>query len=157
KLKQAIAAAAQEAGSANRVPFPDAFEREVVALHNSLNDGVPLFLLRRLLLDVGGYTERRFVDRFGNGMSCQVQTARQRLAEPGCPVPAVEARTRDPWIRAALVGCIQRPRQRPLTWTDRLDHVLTHRVWGTLVFLALMFVVFQSIFSWARPVMKVIS
>src|SRR5262249_5773285 len=36
KLKQAIAAAAQEAGSANRVPFPDAFEREVVALHNSL-------------------------------------------------------------------------------------------------------------------------
>src|SRR5207302_654342 len=42
------------------------------------------------------------------------------------------------------------------TWTDRLDRVLTHRVWGTLLFLALMFVVFESIFTWAKPLMDVI-
>ena len=28
--------------------------------------------------------------------------------------------------------------------------MLTHKVWGTLIFLALMFVVFQSIFTWAQ-------
>jgi ferrous iron transport protein B len=44
-----------------------------------------------------------------------------------------------------------------VTWTDRLDRVLTHRAWGTLVFLALMFVVFESIFTWARPAMRAIS
>jgi ferrous iron transport protein B len=43
---------------------------------------------------------------------------------------------------------------RPITWTDRIDRVLTHRVWGTLIFLAVMFLVFQSIYFWADPLMK---
>ena len=51
-------------------------------------------------------------------------------------MPGVEARTRYGWIREATAGCVQRPAQRPVTWTDRLDRVLTHKLWGTLVFLA---------------------
>ena len=72
-------------------------------------------------------------------------------------MPAVEARTRYGWIREAVAGGgdASRP-QRPVTWTDRLDRVLTHRVWGTLVFLAVMFLVFQSIFTWAEPLMELI-
>src|SRR5262249_40662398 len=83
--------------------------------------------------------------------------ARERLAEAGCSVPAVEARSRYAWIRQVAAGCVERPARRPVTWTDRLDRILTHRVWGTLVFLLVMFVVFQSIFTWARPLMKWIS
>src|SRR5262249_786998 len=116
----------------------------------------PAFLVRRLLLDVGSYTEQRLAKQYGDGLRTQVRSARQRLADAGCPVPAVGARTRYRWIREGTGGCVIRPRQRPVRWTDRLDRVLTHRVWGTLVFLALMFVVFQSIFTWARPVMKLI-
>ena len=40
--------------------------------------------------------------------------------------------------------------------TDRLDRVLTHRVWGTLVFLLLMFVMFQAIFTGAKPLMNLV-
>ena len=40
-----------------------------------------------------------------------------------------------------------------MTTSDRLDHVLTHRFWGTLIFLAVMLVVFQSVFVWAQPAM----
>ena len=72
-------------------------------------------------------------------------------------MPLVEARTRYAWIKAITAGCVQRPAVRPVTWTDRLDRVLTHRVWGTLVFLGVMFLVFQSIFTWARPLMDLIS
>ena len=79
--------------------------------------------------------------------------SRGRLASAGCPAPAVEARTRYSWIRQATAGCVQRPDKRVVTWTDRIDKVLTHKFWGTLVFLALMFVVFQSIFAWAKPLM----
>jgi ferrous iron transport protein B len=86
-----------------------------------------------------------------------VQEARARLAAAGCPVPAVEARARYGWIREVTAGCVQRPARRPVTWTDRLDRVLTHKVWGTLVFLAVMFIVFQAIFTWSRPLMKAIS
>jgi ferrous iron transport protein B len=34
--------------------------------------------------------------------------------------------------------------------SDRLDRVLTHKVWGTLIFLAIMTLMFQSIFTFAR-------
>lgn len=50
---------------------------------------------------------------------------------------------------------IERP-VRQLTTTDRIDLVLTHRVFGLAVFVALMFLVFQSIYTFAQPVMDVI-
>lgn len=34
-------------------------------------------------------------------------------------------------------------------WQARLDRVLTHRVWGYLIFFAIMLLVFQAIFSWS--------
>ena len=83
-----------------------------------------------------------------------IKAARQRLTAAGCGVPGVEARTRYAWIRHATDGCIARPAKRPVTWTDRLDRILTHRTWGTLAFLLLMFVVFEAIFEGARPIMK---
>ncbi len=39
-------------------------------------------------------------------------------------------------------------------FSDRLDRVLTHKVWGTLIFLAIMALMFQSIFSFARIPME---
>src|SRR5438132_8034306 len=156
RLKEAIATAA--AGNTHPgVIFPAAFEREVAELHAALAAAVPLFLIRRLLLDAGGFMEDRLAGRLGSSLRTRVHEARQRLGSAGCPIPAVEARTRYQWIREVLTGCVQRPAQRPIAWTDRLDRVLTHRVWGTLIFLVMMFIVFQSIFTWARPLMNVIS
>lgn len=40
------------------------------------------------------------------------------------------------------------------TFSDKLDRVLTHRVWGTLIFLAVMALLFQSIFTLARGPME---
>ncbi len=36
------------------------------------------------------------------------------------------------------------------TFSDKLDRILTHKVWGTLIFLAIMTLMFQSIFTFAR-------
>ncbi len=41
----------------------------------------------------------------------------------------------------------------PPLWTRRLDAVFLHPVAGPLVFLAVVMAVFQSIFSWAQPIM----
>ena len=41
----------------------------------------------------------------------------------------------------------------PPLWTRRLDAVFLHPVAGPLVFLAVVVAVFQSIFSWAQPIM----
>jgi ferrous iron transport protein B len=164
RLKETLAQSASgkrpAADGPKGVRFPEPFEQEVSALQQSLGEGVPEFLVRRLLLDVGGYLEAHFARDQAKlqfaicNLQFAIASARRRLAAASCPVPAVEARARYAWIREATAGCVQRPERRPVTWTDRLDRVLTHRVWGTLFFLVLMFLVFESIFTWARPFMR---
>jgi ferrous iron transport protein B len=152
RLRQAVAEVIQEGPTFKGPAFPEAFEREVAALQETLGAAVAPFLVRRLLLDVGGHTERRLTERHGD-MATAVRAARQRLAAAGCAVSSIEARVRYAWIREATAGCVQRPERRPVTWTDRIDRVLTHKLWGTALFLGLMFVMFQSIFTWAKPFM----
>ncbi len=153
-LRAAVAEAASHAAPTRMPEFPPAFAAEVASIGNLLEE-VPTFLVRRLLIDVGGYTETRLLSGRPE-LREPLLEARQRLTAGGCPVPAVEARTRYAWIRQALAGCVQRPNVRAVTWTDRLDRVLTHRVAGLAVFLVVMFVVFQSIYTAARPLMKLI-
>src|SRR2546426_1781154 len=64
QLKQAIVRAASAGGVHKGVPFPEPFEREVADLQATLNEDVPHYLLRRLLLDAGSYTEQRLAGRF---------------------------------------------------------------------------------------------
>jgi ferrous iron transport protein B len=154
-LRAAMFAAIDAAPTTARPDFPEPFEREVASLRHALAErGVewPPFVVRRLLLDVGGLAEKRA----GAESLPRVVAARERLAAAGCSVPGVEVRTRYTWIRSITNGCIARPELRPVTATDRLDRVLTHKFWGTLIFLGVMFLVFQSIFTWARPLMKIV-
>lgn len=41
----------------------------------------------------------------------------------------------------------------PPVWTQRLDAVFLHPLWGPLIFAVVVAAVFQSIFTWARPLM----
>ncbi len=41
----------------------------------------------------------------------------------------------------------------PSELTERLDSLFLHRLWGPLIFLAVVLLVFQSIFTWAVPLM----
>ena len=41
-------------------------------------------------------------------------------------------------------------------FTNQLDSILLHRIWGPIIFLALLLLVFQAIFSWATPLMDLI-
>lgn len=50
-----------------------------------------------------------------------------------------------PISQASIVS----PPAFPDTPTDRIDAVLTHRLWGPLIFFAIMLLVFQAIFDWS--------
>jgi ferrous iron transport protein B len=73
------------------------------------------------------------------------------------PRAAREAIARYAWIDRVLDGVVRRspPARRPLD--ERIDGWLTHRVWGTLVFIAVMVALFTSIFQLAAPLMDLIS
>ncbi len=136
--------------------FPEAFAQAVESLREHLPGDLEAFLARRLVLDVGGYTEERLTQKYGVNVRSQIEQTRQQLAEAGCAVPAVEARTRFGWIRQVLADCVQRPEQPSDTRQAWLDRVLIHRIWGTAIFLGVMFLVFQTIFTWAGPLMDAI-
>ena len=133
--------------------FPKRFEREVAELQQALERTGSRSWCAGCCSTWAATVEQRLCRQFGPGIGERLQAARLRLAAAGCPVPAVEARIRYAWIRKAITaGCVTGPRSS-VTWTDRFDRVLTHKFWGTLVFLAMMFLVFQSIFTWAQPLM----
>jgi ferrous iron transport protein B len=59
-------------------------------------------------------------------------------------------------LEALLPGVVKppdRPQKAAPSRTERIDRVLLHPAYGFLVFLAIMLVVFQSLFAWADPVM----
>ena len=73
------------------------------------------------------------------------------------PRAAREAIARYAWIDRVLDGVVRRsaPPRRP--FDERIDGLLTHRVWGTLVFVAVIAALFTSIFQLAAPLMDLIS
>ena len=146
QLNLAIAKVLDDPRCADGPTFPEAFEKEVACLHCLASCDEPRFLIRRLLLDSGGHAERRLTEKYGHGLADALKSARQRLVQAGFTLAGIEAHIRYAWIRQRTAGCIERPAKRPVAWTDRLDKTLTHRILGTAVFLAVMFLVFSSIF-----------
>jgi ferrous iron transport protein B len=161
-LKQALLAAAESSVLNSEVekresPFSTDFQSEVAQLQQhvgtALGRETPRYLVERLLLDVGGYVERALLDGQAAKIRPQIEASRQRLAALGQPVPAVEAMARYGWVHTLLEGVVRRPSERPATMSDKIDRILTHKLWGTLLFAALMLLVFSSIFSFAAPLM----
>jgi ferrous iron transport protein B len=62
------------------------------------------------------------------------------------------------WIGSAAAGAVRgrRAARERTTATDRIDALVTHRIFGPLVLLLVMLLVFQTIFSWATLPMELI-
>ena len=56
-----------------------------------------------------------------------------------------------------LQECV-REKTRPIqqSYSYKIDSLLTHRIWGYVIFLAVLFIIFQSIFTWASLPMELI-
>jgi ferrous iron transport protein B len=74
------------------------------------------------------------------------------LAPAAIDDEVVRARWR--WLDAHVQPLIKRPPDR--TRTQRVDKILLHRVAGFAIFVAIMFVVFMSLFAWTAPVIDAI-
>lgn len=145
--------------------FPEMFQTEVAQLETLLSGRVvwnghkgppPRYLVERLLLDVDGYLQRTLLPGSDGDVARALGESRKRLAEAGWAVPGVETAARYTWASQMLEGVVSQPSRYAVTVSDRIDRVLTHRLWGSLLFVLVMFMVFQAVFVWAEPLMRAI-
>lgn len=135
-------------------PLPTALLDEAKKLCDfavGVGEALPEFLAERLILDSTGYLEHCDRLALSKRMRTELAEARQRLKAAGIAIPAIEPISRYQWIGKTLEGIVTRPSTRKLTWGDKADAILTHRLWGTLVFLLVMIGIFQSVFLVGGP------
>ena len=162
-LRQTLRGQAKTPGTRHVIPrefneLPEGFGREAQAIETALEGHFPhrsrlaaaeaLLLLsdERALSPDGGTGGPRYPET----LIQQVQSARQRLEAAGVDwrSAAIEAR----YARLfAIEQHVTRETAPPgELLSDRIDRVVTHRVWGLLVFVAVMALMFQSIFWLAK-------
>ncbi|MCW5940971.1 MAG: ferrous iron transport protein B [Fimbriimonadaceae bacterium] len=84
-----------------------------------------------------------------------VEDGRRELAEQGIEGPALDMERRYDWCGMVSRAVLAKARTGRTT-TEKIDLVLTHRVFGLAVFVAVMYLVFQSIYTFATPLMELI-
>ncbi len=92
-----------------------------------------------------------------NALAEHLESTRDALRALGIAPQQVEAEARYAWIVGVLDHTVIRRAQQLSTRSDHLDAVALHRVGGPVLFLVVMALVFQAVFSWATPFQDVIS
>lgn len=163
-LKAAIHRTIDAAPVPRTNPLPAEFRKEVDGLcawfHSECTQpGKPpiaRYLVERLILDTNGYLAGELFDDDSREIRKRIKECRDRLEAAGYPIPGVETDSRYAWVQELLDGVASEPEGYTVTWSDRIDHVLTHRLWGTAIFAAVMVVLFQAVFAGAVPFMTLI-
>ncbi len=102
-------------------------------------------------------TRRRGIADLVSAVEDRARDGGVNLGEHGWTEPsAAEIRALHREAERILKAAV-RPPKRPDTWTGRLDDVLLHPVAGVLILLAVLFLMFQAVFTGAKPVMDLIT
>ena len=136
-----------------RAMFPAAFHQEAKLLSEWLEAKgrkPSTYQVDRLLIDSDGHFQKTICQSGLSDIADRIDDARTRLQSAGCKVPMFETKARYAWVRKLIDGAVVRQESRSASPSDRIDRWLTHRWVGMLVFVLIMFLVFQSITLFAK-------
>lgn len=119
-----------------------AAELGVAVARTNARAGIGIERVQRFLLDIAEHGPRPA------RAAATVRNASHRVQ-----LPTVDAFTRRRTRVRRVVDAAGFRSPGPSAVSRRLDHVFLHRVWGPLVFLVVVMLVFQAIFTWATPLM----
>ncbi len=154
-IEQTLAAPARmpQPGQLARSMFPVAFHHEAKLLTEWLEAKgrkPSTYQVDRLLIDSDGHFQKAICQSGLSEIAERIDAARTRLQSAGCKVPMFETKARYAWVRKLIDGAVVRQESRSASPSDRIDRWLTHRWVGMLVFVLIMFLVFQSITLFAK-------
>jgi ferrous iron transport protein B len=166
RLRHAIARAQGLPRPARRFELPAPIATAIAPVEDALErEGLsrPQAALEALMLLAPASSEFRVPSSKSEAMSLATRNselgtllyaARAKLSAAGFNPASLEAELRYQWITGVVDRTVTRASRHSRTTTDRVDAVLLHRVWGPLIFVAVMALMFQAIFSWAQPLME---
>ena len=154
-IEQTLSAPAPmpQPGQLARAMFPAAFHQEAKLLTEWLEAKgrkPSTYQVDRLLIDSDGHFQKTICQSGLSDIADRIDEARTRLQIAGCKVPMFETKARYAWVRKLIDGAVVRQESRSASPSDRIDRWLTHRWVGMLVFVLIMFLVFQSITLFAK-------
>jgi ferrous iron transport protein B len=162
RLARAMAAAPPPI-PARQWKLPPAVESEVAALaafirendlvESAAVDGEAVRLLLNDLSDADDAPAAHYAAHL-TALTAKIEAARERLERADIDWWSAEAEGRYGWIKPVCERAVFKQAGFAHTTSDRIDKVLTHRVFGPLIFAVLMLAIFQSIFQFAEYPME---
>ncbi len=159
QLMEAILEASQSQPKLNSVEWPACVEESVKILGDHISKSASVNLkpieLRRLLFDPDSAVAER-VDVSNEQIRAAQKEARDHLMTAGYNPLAAEALIQYEHLGRLLEGIVHRIGEAGPDQSESIDKLMIHRGWGLAIFIGMMFVVFQAVYSWAGPLMDVI-
>ena len=104
----------------------------------------------RLLAD-SGFRNPLFGDfRLGSSLRHEIVALRTALERQGIDWTSIEAEKRYQLIESICREMLTKNPVKRLSVSEKLDRIMTHKIWGLLIFVGVMGFIFQSIFTWAQ-------
>jgi ferrous iron transport protein B len=154
ELKNAIVSLQAE----KRMPPVPVFSQDVVSnrakILGLLGDKGSLFLAGRLLFETDGFLAQQLEQKLSLSLTPAILESREALKSLGINLVSIEAKSRYTWIREMVQPCVSKPEGKVTGFTDRVDRILTHKVFGMFFFFLIMFSMFTALFVLAKPLME---
>jgi ferrous iron transport protein B len=96
------------------------------------------------------------LEHYPSAIEQAVKAARSRLEAAGVEWQGATIEARYARVMAIHQSVVTERFSNKETFSDKLDRLLTHKIWGTLIFVAIMAVMFQSIFTLAHIPMDIL-
>lgn len=156
-LKKAIVSALDAPSALPKIHWPDCIVHGCGLLREGLQSAGGADLSQAEALRVLFDSDSVFTCGVGDKTCVRklLDTAHKEIRESGLNPGSAEAVIHYRHLESLLDGVVEA--SGPIARShDSIDALLLNRVWGTLIFLGVMYVVFQSLYSWAGPFMDLI-
>ncbi len=110
----------------------------------------------RIIFDEDGVAEKRFVTDVGDSASKILQEGRELVLKNCGYLSQAETSALTKKSESIYVLAVTKDEKTSRTKTEKIDKVLLHPIIGPIFLFLMMYFVFQSIFSWAEPIMNII-
>ncbi len=143
-----------------RPKWPDAVRKALDTLHEELitkrGESLREGELQRLIFDRRSAVRERLKTPADEHEPI-IDATRDQLYKDGYQPDAAESMLRFRFLNPLLNDVLERQATlKKRSKSESIDQLLLHKFWGLVVFVGMMYIVFQSVYTWAGPIMDLI-